>query len=213
MGVASNKELKLHNAIKHKDNLALAKLYDLYGDSLVTTLKSRYPRASSRDELFIFESVNEALFGYYKNPETYNPELNTLKRFLEMAAERDLLNILQKEKRHSNKKDLPDDVELQDIFWNNIKKDENLPDGNMVTSETFDLIENELKQHFSNDQDISLAKMILSGERATEAFAELLAINHLSLEEQRLFVKKTKDRIKKVIERNEVESKLKNILR
>lgn len=211
MATATIKEIQLHNSIKEKDDIALSKLYDMYGDYLVKTIKARYPK-SYQDESFAFEAVNEALFGYFNSPDTFDPQLNTLKRFLEIAAERDILNLLQKEKKHSKKINLPDDVELHENFWNSIVKEENLPDSDLISSQSLKKVEQELEKHF-NKEDLLLAKMVLIGERSTEVFSKVLKIEGLTIEEQKNEVKKVKDRIKKVIERNQIETKLKNILK
>ncbi|WDO13958.1 hypothetical protein MH928_04475 [Flavobacterium sp. WW92] len=213
MAKANNKEIELHNLIKNKDDLALAKLYDLYSESLVAIIKSKYQQASKRDYLFAEEAVTEALFGYYRNPDTFNPELNTLKGFLEMAAKRDMQNILDREKNHLAKEHSPEDVELDETYWNRITRNNNIPDSDLINSELLGKIELELEKHFDNQKDIQIAKMILSGERETRAFSEILKINTLTIEEQRTEVKKVKDRIKKVLERNKVELQLKKILK
>lgn len=79
---ASPKEQRLYHAIVNGDDLALSKLYDLYGKEIIGSLKSWYRKSANKDDAPIFEAVNEAFFGYYKNPTTFNPKLNTLKRLV-----------------------------------------------------------------------------------------------------------------------------------
>ena len=206
-------ELDHHKAVLDKDDLALSKLYDLYGDKIIRTLKRWYRTVAKRDEALIFEAVNEAFYGYFNNPSTFNPQQNTLQRFLEIAADRDLKNLLSKEKKHLLRKDLPEDVELEEKFWNSIAKSDNSADATIITDEMMQAVQQLLAIYFLTDTDILLAKMVLSKDRETELYIKVLQIEQLTIGEQRKEVKKTKDRIKKVLERNDIESRIKNLLR
>jgi RNA polymerase sigma-70 factor (ECF subfamily) len=209
MAKASDKERELHQLILTGDDLALSKLYVLYGKSVINKLKGLY---SKTDLTYIQEAVNDGLFGYFRNPKTFDPEKNTLLRFLEIAAERDLLNILQKEKKHLQTKKAPQNVELEEVFWNSIVREEKTTDGQLIHKESIEIVNKELAIHFDTERDLKLAKLVLSGERETDVFSTVLEIEKLTVEEQRKEVKKHKDRIKKVLERNDIESKLKNLL-
>lgn len=209
---ATDKELEQHALIMARNDLALAKLFDELGVHIVVTLKKWYEKVSSMDEALILEAVNEAFWGYYKNPETYNPNQNSLLRFLEIAAERDLKNILEREKKHFNKKNVPENVELAESFWNRIKRNNQSTDGDLIQQEALKEIDAELSKHFKTEQDIAIAKCILTGERKTEIFSKLLDMEMLDLVEQKKQVKKHKDRIKAILDRHDVEEKIKKIL-
>lgn len=209
----NTQNIALHELIMAGDDLALLKLYDQYGDSIVLSLRSWYPNVAQKDLTHILEAVNEAFLGYYKNPSTFDPNKGNIKRFLEIAAERDLINLLQKEKKHNGKINLPEDVELEEKLWNSITEDTQPADVGLIMQEMMDIVDSELSNYFSTDSDILVAKMILQGIRETWSFAEALQIVELEPEEQRREVKKAKDRINKVIERNKVVSKLKNLLK
>ncbi len=209
---ASQKELEQHSLIIARNDLALAKLFDDLGEQIVTALKNWYGKVANMDEGLILEAVNEAFWGYYKKPETFDPALNTLHRFLEIAAERDLKNILEREKKHLNRKKLPENVELAESFWNSIKRDNQPSDGNLLQREALKEIDTELSKHFKTQRDIAIAKCILLGERKTEIFSKLLNMESLDLVEQKKQVKKHKDRIKAILDRHGVEEKIKQIL-
>jgi hypothetical protein len=210
---ASLVELSLHSLILEGDSLALSKLYDKYGDRVTALLSARYPKIATKDEALIFAAVNEAFFGYHRNPTTFDPEKNTLQRFLEVAAERDLINILSKEAKQGKKENLPDDVELEVNFWNSIKKDQHGPENEMIAKETFELVAKEIANHFTSVTDRAMAVMIISGERETSAYVDVLQIQELTPQEQKNKVKKVKDRIKKVLDRKDVEDKIKDLLK
>lgn len=205
-------ELELHTAVLEKNDIALSKLYNSYGQKLVRILKYRYASAFYRDETLIYEAVNEAFQGYYRNPMTFCPERNSLFNFLLVAADRDLINIFQREKKHSNRKNVPEDVELEENFWNTHIKPHDSTDDTIQIQETLTAVQNLLESFFSNDKDVKLAWMVLASERDTESYSEVLKIEKLSIHEQRNEVKKHKDRIKKVLERNDVGATIKSFI-
>ena len=209
---ATPEEKQLLSEILGGDDLALSKLYTLHGETIITSLKSWYPKVAQKDEALVLEAVNEAFWGFFNNPATFDPERNSLKRFLEVAADRDLINILNREKKHSLKKDLPEDVELQEKLWNSTVGNGNSADSEMIHDELMETAENELARYFKTEQDISLVKLILQKERETGVYVEVLGIQNLSIDEQREEVKRHKDRIKKVLQRNQVEQKINKLI-
>lgn len=209
-----SRDLQLHEAIRAKKPVALSRLFDIYGHDVIKALKSWYPKHARIDEQLIIGAVNEAFWGYYRNPNTYAPKKSSIKRFLEVAAERDLLNILRKEgKLLDNKEALPENVELEQIFWNRVTKEGNSPEDNLIFLEGLEAINKELEQHFDNPRDIELAKLILAKEREMEKYSHVLELVNLPVNDQRNEVKRHKDRIKKVLERNQVENALKKLIR
>jgi len=207
-------ELELHFAIKGKSEIALSKLHSTFGLDIVRILKSKYQSAARRDEALIFEAVNDALLGYFLNPDTFNPDKYKLSTFLLVAADRDLQNILNRKiNRQTGRKDLPEDVELEEKFWNSIIKAEGSADDTIQIDETMKAIQNLLESVFQNELDVTLAWMILGNERETEAYIELLEIESLTTSEQQNEVNKIKDRIKKVFTRHDLFNKIKGLLR
>lgn len=209
---ATANELELHSAILEQKDIALSKLYNSYGPKLVRILKYKYANAFRRDETLIYEAVNEAFQGYYRNPLTFCPERNSLFNFLLVAADRDLINIFQREKKHSNRKNVPEDVELEEHFWNTIIKPSDSTDDTIQIKETLTAVQNLLERFFPNDKDVTLAWMVLASERDTETYSEVLKLEKLTMHEQRHEVKKHKDRIKKVLERNDVGKRIKSFI-
>jgi hypothetical protein len=206
-------DIDLHKLILAKDDLALVKLFDRYGESVITKLKQWYPETAYKDHNLILGAVNEAFFGYYQNATSFNPALNSLQRFLEIAAERDLINFLKKEKKHYTKRiNNPNSVELQEQIWNSAIDEGENPEYRLIQNEVLDKVQRLLKGYFSNSNDLELAKMILMNERKTEVFAEMLQLTEKEKTEQEKIVKRHKDRIKKILQRNDIEEKLKRLL-
>ncbi|MXV14341.1 hypothetical protein [Hufsiella ginkgonis] len=210
---ATQTEIEYHLLIQSQDSLALSKLYDKYGELIMGKLSRHYPKIAMKDESVILDAVNQAFFGYYKNPTTFNPQLSSLHRFLEIAAERDLKNIIQKEAKHNNKQNLPEDVELENNFWNRIQKQEEDGESKLIFKETAHLLEVILAEHFDESADRDIAKMILAGERETKPYAQVLKLSDEPTDIQKAEVKRAKDRIKKVLERNNITAKIKEIIR
>lgn len=206
------KEWELHQLIVAQDQLALSKLYETCAEEIISYLKQKYFEVYQKDKDVVLEAINEAFLNYFFNPSSYNPEKKTLKRFLIMAAEGDLINRLQKDKKYANIfKSIPMDVELEENFWNSKVRAIEDPENNLITTERFAAIEQLLLDHFGKKEDVEVAKMILTGERETERFAAVLKLEHLSNEQIREEVKRVKDRIKKYIKRNDLEQKIKQV--
>jgi len=213
MAKATEQDIKIHNLILAKNDLALAKLFDLYGESIIGSLKKWYSQVAATDEDLIKAAVYEAFSGYYQNPNTFNPDLNGLLRFLEIAAERDLINSIKKEKTYRlGLINISEGVELEELIGNSSIAEKVNPESQFVQSEIFNKINSLLEEYFLNKRDVQLAKLILSNERKSEIYIEILEHGDLSKEEQELYVKRNKDRIKKVIERNDLKNKIKALL-
>jgi DNA-directed RNA polymerase specialized sigma24 family protein len=205
-------EIDLHNAIRQQDELALSKLYFMYGEQIVSLLKYLFQEAAAKDEADIYQAVNDAFLGYYRNPDTFNPKLGSLLAFLRVAAKRDMLNIISGQKKHLSREKLPPNVELQENFWNRITESDYCTDAAIITEETLEQIDKLFRRHFRTDMDIALAKMIISGERKTELYSEVLGMEGLGIEEQTASVRKHKDRIKQVLKRHNVEAEIKKLI-
>jgi 3-dehydroquinate synthase class II len=97
-----------------------------------------------------------------------------------------------------------DEVEFDQQFGNSKSGkivNMNTPSQMLIDKEADWILTTELKKHFDSERDIEMANLILSKERDTSAYAEILGISHLQFEEQQQEVKRNKDRIKKVLDR------------
>ncbi len=210
---ATPEELELHLAVKNGEDTALSRLYENYGIRITGNLEFRYQTIAKKDNDFISRAVNDAFLSYYFNPNSYNPERYALYGFLKLAALRDLQNILKKEEKHSLGKNLLEDVEQWTQNGNSILKSHSSADSTILSDETMTIIRKVLEDHFHTEKDISLAIMVLSNIRETDDYSDELQIASLTVSEQSNVVKKHKDRIKKVIERNDIKNKIKNLLK
>lgn len=198
---ASADELELHRRILDGDESAAGEVFARYMNWLVDALKARYPSVARYDETLVWDAVTDALFDYITRPHTYKPDLRGLKGFLYMAAYRDLLNAwrsVQPIVQHETSLDLL--VELQAETGNSpIEEiDTTEPVLSAITlGEKWKWVQTLL----TDEKDLQVAALITQGVRETRAYAEVLGLTQMPLEEQRKQVKRAKDRVLKRLQR------------
>jgi len=160
---------------------------------LIQRLRRDFPKLNDPD--LLYDSIISALMNYLKRPVQFDSTKRSFIGFLAMAARGDLLNALR-QKRHW-KKEIPlEDVELLSEAGNSWIGEETCQEG--VDSQK---MRGEVYKLFPELRDLEILKLIMAGERKTEAFAKVLEIESKSPEEQRREVKRHKDRIQKRLER------------
>lgn len=205
-------ELRLHQDIVDKKDIAFSELYIAYGPKMFKILAADFPLISRKDKDIINSAINDVFIGYHLKPESYNPELSTLFNFLKIAAKRDLLNEVQKENKRKPIRNSLEDVELSKQLRNRLIQWSSSTDATIITKETMTAVQNILESFFPNERDVILTRMVLADVRKAEQFSEVLGIEDLTILEQRIEVKKHKDRIKQVLKRNNVENRIKSLL-
>jgi RNA polymerase sigma-70 factor (ECF subfamily) len=153
-----------------------------------------YAKRRTTDKELVRDAATDALVDYIKHPNRWNSERGTLVSYICMAADRDLLNALEKANRRSSREILTADVEEEHFDRNVSLEEEKLSDSS-------DSLLPALDQKVASERDRQLLVLMLQGERSTNKFAQLLKIEDLPKEEKALRVKQHKDRLKKVIER------------
>ena len=200
MATASDRERELHAQILEKNDLAFAKLCDAYYESVFKKVRLFNKDLQGADDTLVADVVTDAFIHYFEKPDRYDAEKQGLEYFLAMDAEGDLRNALQK--LHRKHKKNPKPVELDEKSGNRlIDKDHLDPFEKLVNKETSAFLEQKLEGIFETETDVLVAQLLLSGERRSSEYAKALNIEHLMEEEQRLEIKKQKDRIDKVIRR------------
>jgi len=111
-----------------------------------------------------------------------------------MAADRDLLNALEKVQRIRKHEVLSADVEDEGF-------DRNVPPEDEVPADSIKNLLSALERQVTSETDRRFLTLILKGERSTDKFAEVLGIRDLPKEEKARTVKQHKDRLKKIVER------------
>jgi RNA polymerase sigma-70 factor (ECF subfamily) len=195
----SNDELmSLHSRLCDGDPTASAQLAEALFFVLVSRL-TRYKQATDEEAA---DAASRALMEYLKNPSRYDPTKSRLTTHLHNAAFRDFLNDRQKARRRRSREISVERVE-------DLEDGRNKVVGIGAASRTEPnewLLEVEdawtiVRTEFPNETDQELLQLMLSGERSTERYAELLDIADATVEEQRRQVKQHKDRIQKRLTR------------
>jgi RNA polymerase sigma-70 factor (ECF subfamily) len=198
MASATDKEREIHKLILSKDDLAFAKFCDEYYELIYDKVLAFNKIIFNENETLIIDVVTDTFLKYFRDPDRYDPEKQTLERFLIMDAEGDVKNEWEKWKRQT--KNFRKPVELNEENGNSIK-DGSTPFENLIDKENTAILDKKLKELFPAEKDIQIAHLMLSGERRTTEYVKILKIENKSPEEQKQEVKKHKDRIDKVIKR------------
>jgi hypothetical protein len=182
--------LELHNRLLAGDPTAPATIATHVFSSLCRGLQQANGNCS---EDLLNQAAGDALFSYFKRPEQFDPGKGTLAAYLRMSAVGVLKNLLRSEKNLGEK--FRTGVELSQLAGNREVQAQSL------SPQTAEQLRVKLRDLFPGELDWQLAELIIDLERKTEPFAEILGLRHLPLEEQRLEVKRHKDRIKQKLRR------------
>jgi DNA-directed RNA polymerase specialized sigma24 family protein len=151
----------------------------------------RWVRGATRDEHLIEEAVHVALFDFIRRPHAYKPSLMPLLPYLRRAARGDLLNAISREQRHARRRAPLEAVELRPPAGNDQQSPPDLPGG--VSRE---LLVRRLRAALPDPRDWEAMCLLIDGVRKTEPYADLYGLTDLPLAEQRIAVKRHKDRLK-----------------
>jgi RNA polymerase sigma-70 factor, ECF subfamily len=185
---------EIHERLLAGEVTAPAELAEVMLEPVLHQLTMKFPKLSDPD--LLYDAVTDALMSYIKRPAQFDPTKRSLIGFLFMAAEGDLRNALAKEKRRRQKEIPLEDVELGGAAGNSVVEEEN-PE----TEPEKERLRQELPRIFGDPKDLVMVELMISGERTTEVFVNVLELQHLPLDQQRREVKRHKDRLKKRLER------------
>lgn len=199
MAQATDKEREIHRLILLGDDIAFAKFCDEYYELIYEKVLAFNKPIFNEHETLIIDVVTDTFLNYFRDPSRYDPEKQTLERFLIMDAEGDLKNAWEKHKRQT--KNNVRSVELEEKKGNSIQDEELDPVNSLINKEDIEILYKKLKILFTDEKDIEVAHLMLSGERRSSEYARILQIEDRGSEEQKQEIKKQKDRIDKVIRR------------
>lgn len=199
MAQATHKEREIHRLVLSGDDLAFAKFCDEYYEFIYEKVLAFNKIIFNENETLIMDVVTDTFLKYFRNPARYDPEKQTLEKFLIMDAEGDLKNEWEKWKRQN--KNLVRSVGFEEKNGNSIRDEEPDPINNLINKEDIEILYKKLKILFTDEKDIEIAHLMLAGERRSSEYAKILEIEDRPKDEQRLEIKKQKDRIDKVIRR------------
>jgi DNA-directed RNA polymerase specialized sigma24 family protein len=173
------------------DPLAPPVLAEAFLDPLVAHLRIKYPRV---DDHAHRAAAADAIISLLKSPAQFDPAQRTLAGYLRMSAEGDLLNFLNREKKHHDRRENWDPVEHDTADRNSGEAGESdLP--------SFDHPALAAVIRGLSDVERRVFELLVAGERGTEVFAAALGLADVSPDEQEASVKRAKDRIKQRLKR------------
>jgi RNA polymerase sigma-70 factor (ECF subfamily) len=181
----------LFRRVRDGDPVARSEFIVACLDPLVAHLRCKRPHA---DEHARVTAAEDALLALLARPGAYDPTKRTLAGYLRMSAAGDLLNELEKERRHHRGRD-SDSVELAEDGRNDS------PDGPADGLPSFSDADLAAEIAGFNDAERTAFELMRAGEKATAAFADALGLAHLPKEEQAREVKRVKDRVIKRLQR------------
>ena len=98
MNRASSSELHLHYSLMENGGRVLPQLFETFGPHLLSCLLRWYKHYLHADPTLAQEAVYQSLKQYAEHPRTFNPEQGSLEKFLEIAADRYMQAIFEREK-------------------------------------------------------------------------------------------------------------------
>lgn len=143
----------------------------------------RFPHA---DPHLVTEAAGTAVIALLRRPDAYDPVRSPLPKYLRMIAQRDLVNLLDREGKHRRGRIPWECVELGLPARNEEEEPLSLADSPAVQAAVAGL----------SDADRLVFELMLDGERETAVFAAALGLTHVPPDEQAAAVKRAKDRVK-----------------
>src|SRR5690348_1047884 len=192
----SQQLLEIHNRLLLGDPTATAEFAEVALGPLKRALRSIF--RTIRDDALLNDAVVDAYMEYVKAPEKYDPQRSSLFSFLKLAAKRDVLNALRRDKKFQHAQALEDEGVELNVFSGN--KPGRVHKHDQKESEIVTQIDSQarVRKIFTavrEPQDRAVLKLMMDGERNTSAFATALGISHLSKGEREHRVKQCKDRL------------------
>lgn len=164
---------------------------------LVRSLRWRFSQVTDPD--LIDTAAEDALLYYLDQPVRFDPARSSLLTFLLLRARGYLLNSMGRSKASTSVEKV---VELDDPETVYKAEAENQSiESVLIEQETESGVMHQLSEIITDPIDFQVIMLMLEGVRDTKAFAEVMGIAHLPTAEQARLVKKSKDRLKKTVQR------------
>ncbi len=193
----------LHQRLLSGDATASEEIAQKYLPLIQRHVAARAHNYGIHDSDLVNDATVEAVFSYIRYPEKFDPSKSGVLGYLKRAAERDLINVAQKDRRRRRGEELQENVEQSILLRNKSSEIDRIRRG----SEDLAIARIEKErglnrlQSFGSPRDNLLLRLLAEGERRTSKFAALLGIENLPNSEQRKIVKQHKDRLKAQLKR------------
>ena len=194
----AHEEKTLHERLLSGDPIVSEEFARKYLPVIRTHVAARAHIHGVHDEDLINDATVEAVFSYIQHPEKFDSNMSSLLGYLKRAAERDLINLVQKDRRRRRGEELQEDVEESILARKKSSEIERIAQGSEQEAISRIQRHRNLAQiaASSNQRDNALLRLMVEGERHTSKFAAILGVAALTIAEQRRIVKQHKDRLK-----------------
>lgn len=194
----------IYQRLLNRDPIAPSDFIEYIFQPLLNAIQRKHSHLYEVDSHELTDCVSDALLNFCANPQRYIRGRGSLWSYLVMDVTGDVRNWLQRKQRHHQRTIDIESVEhtlfdgnqdLEEQILNQIAPDY-IPDGVNAT----ELI-SDLKKYFSEPREWESLYLIVTGERSTSVYASLFGISHWPINDQKQYVKRLKDKIKKRLER------------
>jgi RNA polymerase sigma factor (sigma-70 family) len=180
--------------VRAGDFSAFHALHELVAVELFTSTKRRFPNV---DSSVVTDAVTDTLLKFATAPDCCRASTGVETfAFFRTVARNKVMNSLRSAKRQRahETEAVADgrDVEVPSREVSAIQEEEDAEREAHIAA---------LERQLLDPRDRDVFRLLLSGERSTTAYAQVLGIAHLSVDEQRHIVKQTKDRLMKFLKR------------
>ncbi|MBN1147121.1 MAG: hypothetical protein JXA78_07685 [Anaerolineales bacterium] len=190
---------ELHERILQRDVTAFAELCEYALPFLVEFLRTRFPE---QDTPLCETAAIDCLLNYQAKAPQYDPGKISLFAFLRMAARRDTLNAIDKDRRRERRlTDISTASDLQaseqGLMQEQAALDEWLQERtDLSLAEILKVLNEEL-----DDSEKGVLLLMLDGVRESKRYSALMGIEHMDEVTQQQAVKRAKDRLVKKLRR------------
>ncbi|HTU23039.1 MAG TPA: hypothetical protein VMG10_33700 [Gemmataceae bacterium] len=190
--------LRVYRRLLDRDPLAPADFAAAFLKPLIAWLQCTNPGV---EPIACEEAADEAIVRFLLHPTKYDPQRLALEAFLRMAAQRDLQNLLRKERRHHQNRRDWNVVEQASEDGKYLRKDDDPSLPLQIEEARQRQAPSDTMQQQMTDVERRFWEQMQQGERRHAVFAAILGVTHLPIPEQKRQVKRVKDRLKKRKER------------
>jgi RNA polymerase sigma-70 factor (ECF subfamily) len=193
------KTIVLHNEMLAGRPTASARLVELLQPRICRALAKKFFNVNDKD--LIQTAAQDAVLYYLMAPDKFDANRSSLLGFVWRRAYHNVLNLLKENSRQNKFVELD---ETQTVYSNETSDGKTIEQF-LIDDEQDDLFYKRLSVLLPDSVDRTILELMMNNERETILFAAVLNISDESPEEQRVIVKKHKDRIKKFIQRHRAE--------
>jgi RNA polymerase sigma-70 factor (ECF subfamily) len=184
-------ERRLHERLLAGDPLASTDLFDHFSIPIVRGLVSRY---RTTDHELVEEAVSQSLLDYFVHPERYDASKRSLRGYLKMAAERDLLTLRQRRLRNRHHIHEATPYELDSQAHHRWRSGGDVVD-QIADAESAATLADAMMAVARTEEERIVQELRMDGERATAVYVAALGWHNLTPTEQQRHLYRIKDRL------------------